>query len=255
MMKRLILILMLLALLLTACDLRNRQSSEDYIPTGSGSPRADWTPRESSLPGQEAEKTTVKTVLSYDGEIPMTEPIRTCSYRLPLIDLGGAAAVACSQEIEDRFGGLIRQSIEAVENWQTPILERLSYSSFTLADILTLRIDRLDLDGSMQEAWYTVDAVSGEAVTVERLFRAAGLSGEPTELVNEAVRQLFARRFGTAGSSDAEAPYYTALNETLAELSPLTVNRMHLTEAGKLVVAVELFAPDGGSSVETLTLP
>ena len=40
-MKRLILILMLLALLLTACDLRNRQSSEDYIPTGSASPRAD----------------------------------------------------------------------------------------------------------------------------------------------------------------------------------------------------------------------
>lgn len=254
-MKRLIPILMLLALLLTACDLRNRQSSEDYIPTGSASPRADWTPRESGLPGQETEKTTVKTVLSYDGEIPLTEPKRTCSYRLPMIDLGGAAAVACSQEIEERFGGLIRQSIEAVESWQTPILERLSYSSFTLADILTLRIDRLDLDGSMQEAWYTVDAVSGEAVTVERLFRAAGLSGKPTELLNEAVQELFARRFGTAADSNTQAPYYTALNETLEALSPLTVNRMHLTEAGKLIVAVELFDPDGGSSVETLTLP
>ena len=51
-MKRLIPILMLLALLLTACDLRNRQSSEDYIPTGSGSPRVDWTQQESGLSGQ-----------------------------------------------------------------------------------------------------------------------------------------------------------------------------------------------------------
>ena len=35
----------------------------------------------------------------------------------------------------------------------------------------------------------------------------------------------------------------------------MSANRMHLAENGSLMVAVELFAPGGGSTVEELTLP
>ena len=255
-MKQIIALALALLLLagLSACDLRNRQSSEDFIPSGTADNTPRWTGSGSSPdPVVPQERSVIKTVLSYDGEIRSIDPPRSCSYRLPMIDLGGAEAMACNQEIEERFGALARQSMEAIENWQDPILLRLDYSSFTQDGILTLRIDRQDLDGAVQQAWYAVDAASGDAVPVQRLFAAAGVKGEPQKTVEEVAEAAFRARFGAPASPDAA--WTTALTKTQEALLPLTANRMHLTEDGGLIVAVELFAPDGGSSVEALRLP
>ena len=252
-MTALILALLLLAGL-SACELRNRQSSEDFIPSGTAASAPRWTNAGSAPdPAIPQERSVVKTVLSYEGEIPGSYPARGYSYSLPMIDLGGGEAMACNQEIEERFGSLIRQSMEAMERWQDPILERLSYTSYTLEGILNLRIDRQDLDGGAQQVWYAVDAASGEAVTVERLFAAAGIEGEPQKTVEAAAEAAFRARYGDPAAPDAA--WTTALTKTQAELLPLTANRMHLTEEGGLVVAVELFAPEGGSRVEALRLP
>ena len=255
-MKRLIPIL-LLCLLLTGCDLRNRQSSEDFIPTGTGgaSPAASG---HAVLPSGEdptlpQTRTVIKTVRSYQGEIPLSDPVRTYSYELPMLDLGGAEAVACNQEIEERYGTLIQQSLKAMERYEDPVLQSLSFTSFTRSGILTLRVDRRDLDGSASQAWYTVDAETGEAVSVSALFAAAGVSGTSSEAINRATDLLFVERFGPLNGTDPA--YTTALNRTQGALLLLTSSRMHLTEDGRVVVAIELFAPNGGSSIEELILP
>ncbi len=114
-------------------------------------------------------------------------------------------------------------------------------------------MDRRDYDGASNQAWYTVDKETGEAVSVKRLFAAAGISGDPETALNEAVLDCFTARYGALEGADAS--HTTAWNRTQGALSPLTANRMHLNENGSLVVAVELFAPEGGSSVIELTLP
>lgn len=255
-MKRLLamlLVLLLALLLLAGCDLTNGEESGDVFPTDS----YNWNFQNNTLPVNDpalpVQKSVVKTVQSYTGEIPLTSPTRTYSYELPFIDLAGSHAAGCNQDIESFFGTLIRQSLEAMERYEDPILERLSYSSFIRSGILTLRVDRRDFDGDSNQAWYTVDAETGEAVSVARLFTAAGVTGEPDKVLNDAVLARFTAKYGALEGSDAAVT--TAWNRTQGALSPLTANRMHLNENGSLTVAFELFAPDGGSSVEELVLP
>lgn len=241
------------ALLLGGCGLLDPDPA-DSIPDGSyfyGDSEASGNGNEESIFSGGDRK--VKTVLNYSGEIPLTEPRRSYSYQLPMIDLGGAQAVGINNELEDRFGLLIRQSLEAMERYEEPILERLSYSSFTRNGILTLRVDRRDYDGGSFTAYYTVDAEDGSAVSVKELFNTVGLQGSPSAILSEEVTERFVQRYGSPEGADAA--HTTALTRTLAALEPLTANRMHLSEDGRLIVAFELFAPDGGSSIVELTLP
>ena len=252
-MKRLLPLILILLLLFTGCDLSNREDSEDFFPTETYNYWGTAANPAQSNGSNAAQRSVVKTVQSYTGEIPLTEPTRNYSYELPLIDLAGSHAAGCNQDIENFFGTLIRQSLDAMERYEDPILERLSYSSFTISDILTLRVNRVDFDGTVNQAWYTVDAQTGEAVSVERLFAAAGITGEPMTVLNEAILAQFTARYGDLEGSDAA--HTTAWNRTQGALSPLTANRMHLNTDGRLTVAFELFAPEGGSSVVELTLP
>ena len=253
-MKRLI-ILLLIALLLVGCDLQNRRDSEDFIPTGTFAGATANEMGGGGDPWMPQEKSTVKTVLSYAGEVPMSEPTRAYSYQLPMIDLSGAHAAGCNRDIEDYYGSMIRSSMEAMERFEDPILERLSYSSYTISGILTLRMEQRDYDGTESQSWYTVDAETGEEVSVDRLFAAAGISGKPQTVLSEAVEKLFVKRFGATPASAADSPYSTARFQTLEALQPLKASRMHLNENGGLTVAFELFAPNGGSTVEELILP
>ena len=246
--------LLLILLLLAGCDLFNQQDTENLFPTETydfGQQTAYTLP--GGDPAQPREKNVVKTIQSYTGEIPLTDPVRSYSYELPFIDLAGSHAAGCNQDIESFFGGLIKQSLYAMERYEDPILERLSFSSYTQDGILTLRVDRRDLDGSENQAWYTVDAETGEAVSVARLFDAAKISGDPAAVLNEEVLARFTQRYGALEGADAA--HTTAWNRTQGALSPLTANRMHLNENGSLTVAVELFAPEGGSGLMELTLP
>ena len=195
----------------------------------------------------------VKTVQFYEGEIPTTAPVRCYSYRLPFIDLGGAQAAGCNQEIEQRYGALISQSLAAMEAYQEPVLETLTFTSFVREGVLTLRVDRLDFDGARSSAYFTCDAESGDAVSVETLFAAAGIPGIPEAVIDQAVLERFAAAYGPAEGADTA--YTTALYLTQNALQPLTPNRMHLTEDGRLIVALELYAPSGGVNVVELTLP
>ena len=196
---------------------------------------------------------TIKTVQFYEGQLPRTEPARFYRYELPMIDLGGSQAVGCNQEIERRYGALIRQSVAAIEQYELPVLEKLTYSSFQQAGILTLRVDRLDTDGASASVYYTVAAETGGPVSVEELFAAAGLTGTPLEVLEEAVTSLFTRYYGPMNESNSA--YTTALFCTQNALESLTATRMHLTERGTLLVAVELYDPAGGSGYVELELP
>ena len=210
--------------------------------------QAAWDPAELGQSGA-----LVKCVYSEEGEIPLTYPVRQYQYRLPMIDLAGRQALACNQEIDSVYGSLIQASKSAMEQLNAPALERLSYTSFVHKEILTLRIDRQDYDGTFSQAYYTVHAETGEAVPVQELLSAVGLSGEPEEVLNQRLTELFVRRFGPI--EDADLAYTTALNQTQSELLDIGTNRMHLTELGQLSISLTLYQPNGGSMREELLLP
>ena len=255
-MKRVLVCLLALLMLtaLAACDLRNRKDSEDFFPEESDLP--GWNGFDSPTNQQEKqsdEAVVVKTVMEYSGDLPYSSPPQEYSYQLPMIDLAGAQAVGCNQEIENVFGTLIRQSMDAIQEYQTPILAQLSYSYYVYSGILTLRVLRQDTDGQITTAYYTVNAKNGEAVSLAELFRTAGISGTPDTVVNDALLERFTSRFGKLEGADPAVT--TALNQTQAELFPLSPNRMYITEDGRLSVRFMLYAPNGGSSIEEIILP
>lgn len=268
-MMRKLLPALLLCLLLSACDLRNRQSSDYYAPMGGvdlpdGAGRVENDPAQlpETLPGQsgqtqdpelERSQGAIKTVLSYQGQIPMTDPLRYYSYALPMIDLPGSYAAGCNQELERVFGELINQSLEAMERYETPILESLSFTSYSLDGILTLRVDRRDSDGSSSEAYFTVKESNGEQASVKELLAAAGLEGDLESLLTKAITARFENRYGAVTAGDTAAT--TALTKTLAEIPQIGAQRMHLNADGRLTVAVNLYSPTGNADTEELVLP
>ena len=254
-MKRLwicfLLLALLFALLLAGCGIFGEDETEE-IPNDSYQMDPAWTQGNNVSP-EPTGKTTVKTVRSYDGEIPLSQPVKSYSYRLPFIDLAGAQAVGCNQEIENLYGTLIRQSLDAMERYEDPILQRLSFTSYSFGGVLTVRVDRLDYDGNSTQAYYTVDAENGEAVSLEKLFAAANVDGDPQTVINDAVIALFTSRFGDLKGAGVEVT--TALNRTQGALSSLSTNRFYMTETGALRIALELYAPDGSCTLEELSLP
>lgn len=255
-MKRVFACLLFLVMLtaLAACDLRNRRDSEDFFPEESNQP--GWNSFVEPSDRQEEqpdEASIVKTVMDYSGELPYSNPTQEFSYQLPMIDLAGAQAIGCNQEIEDVFGSQIRQSMDAVQKYQTPILARLNYSYYVTSGILTLRIVREDTEGEITTAYYTVNAETGEAVSLAQLFQTAGISGTPDSVVNEALLERFTSRFGKLEGADPAVT--TALNKTQAELFPLTPNRIFIREDGRLSVRFVLYDPNGSSGIEEIILP
>lgn len=254
-MKRFLMCAVLLSLsilLLTGCDLWDEP--RESVPTGSYHyvvTVPPETPNETLNLGQSNQ--TVKRVMNYEGEIPISYPTRVYRYQLPMIDLPNSYAAACNQEIEALFGTKIRRSLQAMERMQEPELESVRYSSFVHGEILTLRIDERSYDGKTSQTYYTVNARTGEEVRAEELLAQVGISGEPEQVLNQRVTELFATRFGPLEGAD-EA-YTTALNRTQMGLFPVTTKCLHLTEAGRLILALTVYHPTGETTVEEIPLP
>ena len=90
-------------------------------------------------------------------------------------------------------------------------------------------------------------------MSLEKLFAAANVDGDPQTVINDAVIALFTSRFGDLKGAGVEVT--TALNRTQGALSSLSTNRIYMTETGALRIALELYAPDGSCTLEELNLP
>ena len=254
--RSLIALLLLLCVILCGCDLRNRQSSEDFVPTGDVGayepPRGEDAPGAELNPG-EAGMNRVKTVLSERGEYIYAYPAIEYSYELPFIDLAGAHAVGCNQEIESRFGQPIRESLAAMEQKRDPVVKTVAYTNYIFGNVLTLRVERTDTDGTQSEAIYSVDAKTGEKVSAEAFCEAVGLKKD--QLKERVQRAAEERLRVLSGTVDSENPdYLLAVTQTMSLLSNVDYLNLYLNPDGKLVCIAEIFTPSGGDGMEELIL-
>lgn len=246
-------LLVLCGLLLAGCELLE-DAPQETLPVGSYV-LAVTSPLQPSGEKTEPEQSeqTVKRVINYEGEIPYSYPVKLYRYQLPFIDLPDQYAMICNQEIESLFGARIRSSMQAMESGQGPELEAVTYLSFICGEILTLRIDERSFDEKTTQTYYTLNARTGAEVSARELFAEAGINGEPEQVCNQTVTELFARRFGPP--EEGNEAYTTALTRTQMGLVPLTTKWMHLTEAGQLILALTLYHPTGGMTYEEIPLP
>lgn len=253
--------LLALLLLLAGCELRNRRPSSDFVPSGTpaaapgaaanGAPQGSGTvPAPSASAGD-----AVKTVFRAEAEtLPVYGGV-LCHYEVPFLDLPGVYAAGCNQEINERFETPARASLEAVQANRAPVITTVDYTWDVRGGVLTLRLHRRDLDGSEQWGIYSVDAETGEKVPVAVFCEAAGI---PADGLHAALQAAVEERFRTiVGGKYAEQalPYTTALTQTLSSLADLSALSMHLTEDGRLSIAVPTVDPDGGRSTEEIILP
>ncbi len=249
-------LLLLVCLLLSGCDLRNRQSSEDFIPTGDEESFEQATygiqegePLNPALIGTDR----VKLVLSESGEFIFSNPAIDYSYELPFIDLGGSHAIGCNQEIEASFGAAIRDSLERMEQKEEPVVKTVRFTSYLYGDVLTLHIERVDVDGGRSEAIYSVDNTSGERVSTEAFCKAAGVRQE--ELTDKLKAAVEERLHVLFPDLDPEDPAFrTALIQTTAQMNDTAKLNFYLDSLGELICIARVFTPTGSEGMEELRI-
>ena len=249
-------VLLSLCLLLTGCGLFDWEvtDTETYADDDEGYTlftRADTSAADLN-PGQ-IQKNPVKTVLAYSGVCEFMYPTMEYSYELPFIDLGGSYAAGCNEELERRFGDAIRESLSRMEQIQEPIVQTVSYYSYIYGAVLTLRVERIDVDGSRSSGIYTVNADTGERVTPEEFCAASGL---PRDMLKSSLERAVEERLAVEkGGEDKDSQAFrTALTNSLAQLANENTLNFYLESNGALMCVVQLWLPAGGTATEAVRI-
>lgn len=257
-MKRLIPVLLVL-LLLCGCDLRNRQDSANFIPTGTD-PAAEQAPTESTqLPPADTEQVLpglggglIKEIYKASGQWPQDHPELGYFYRIPFIDLQGPYVDGCNREIDQRFRKAARDAMEAMDRYETPEVVSIDYTVGFFGTVVSLEITQTDAAGRPAFAIYNFDAETGEGVERDRLLRAAGFTAKELEtLLPKAAEREFRRQFGSQERLSPVA-FADALDKTL-ELDAQTVT-VFLTSGGRLKALVPLCDLAGGQTLVPLEI-
>ena len=257
------LLLLILCLALTGCNPLGRRPSDDFVPADAN--QLPSTYETSARPSAPAEthaqppaavgEARVKVTLDREGEYDRSRELIRYRYRVPYLDFPTEYANQCNLEIERLFYVPAEESLEEMEQYRPPIVQTVDFTTDVHGDVLSVRVNRLDVDGSLTPAVYSIHAETGEAVSPEQFLAAVGLEDQdPIRILTNAVQTRFESKYaGRYSASDLE--YTTALSRTLEPLAQPGQLRMYLTEAGALHIAVELFDPRGGSTVEEISLP
>lgn len=246
-----------LCLLLAGCDLRNRQSSENFVPGQTGLPAQTEAPVTDSVGGESPVQTgnnPVKTALSAKGEADFVYPALAWSYELPWIDLPDRYAMECSQEIDLRFGAPIREAMADLEQYKLPVVQKVAYQAYSVKGILTLRIERTNTDGTSARAIYSVMEQTGARVTTSDFCEAAGIpQKELLSRLNQAVEEKLLELCQGRWTRE-DTPFRTALTLTLSRLAEVDRLNLYLSPEGRLIAVVEVFDPAGGSTTEEIPI-
>ncbi len=258
-MKRLMLFLtavLLLAALLTGCDLKNRQDSRNFVPTGGSKETKATEPRQTKPDEPVIIPTPVKEIKTVEGTFSAGGDSVTSSYRLPYLDLSGAHAVGCNAEIEADFGEAIRAAEKAMAEGELPELTRIGYETWQYDNILCLQVFRIEIGtGKRTDTVYTVNALSGEAAAASDLLMAAGVNQKKyPQLLRAAAEQFYEDTFA-AGYSPEDIHYNEGKSRTLEAGLLNTAVPASLTEDGELVVVITVIDPTGTVSTARITVP
>ena len=253
-MKRVILCL-LAVLLLTGCNLRNRQDSRNFIPENVSKDTRAPAPvhKETEEP---IFSTPVKEINSQEGTYTYGGETIEYSYHLPYLDLTGAYAAGCNAEIEAGFGEPIRAAVKAMNDRRLPALSKVDYEIWQFDQVLCLLVYRIDTaTGERRESQYTVNAVTGSAVTADEILTAAGMSAETFRRnLRDAAAGFYAEAFGTFYEPD-DFRYEEGLNRTLADGLLNTASPISLTKQGVVLAAVTIIDPAGAVSTARVPVP
>lgn len=256
-MKRLILCL-LAALLLTGCNLRNRQDSRNFIPSGGS--KEETKPTVPSSSGKEEDppvsSSPVKEIKSVEGSCTYDGRNYNYAYYLPYLDLSGSYAAGCNAEIETNYGEPIREAEQAVEDGELPELLEVGYETWQYDKVLCLLVYSVEtVSRERHESQYTVNAITGNPVTSEEVLTAAGMSREDfLGCLHDAVAAFYEQAFGPY-YDPSDFHYTEGLNGTLAPGLLSTSVPVSVTKNGVLLAAVTIVQPSGVVSSAQIEIP
>ena len=247
-MKRLCMILLPLLLLFAACDLRNRQPSENFIPA---EPRPQTQPTQIDPTETELPVPTgiggITTVFEEKGTYTDAEGTAwSYVYRLPFVDLASRDAATCNQEIDRDFRTVIAAQFAKMDRLEPLTVSTVDYDKWENGEILTLVLRQVDAEGGETRTYYSLLS-NGDLARREDLLLQAELVPETFDRVLE--EQVTA--WYTSQYEDAELGYTAWLQRTVNDLNQV---RMHLDKEGRLEVLFLNHAPDGSVDWQELII-
>lgn len=252
-MKKLIPVLLAVLLLAaTGCDLRNRQPSSDFIPAThatdttyeSGTPRPTEEKTEPPTAERQLTRHSIRTVVSENGSYTdVYGRSWDYDYLLPFVDYPSIEASRCNDEIEKDYNKVIKEQLKLVDTQEPLTAMKIDYACYYTGELVTLHVAMQLADGTIQHSVYcfrsdgtfSTNAEILEAVWVDE---ADFLSAVYDYLVTEYVK--------LNADKKNEVTYSQYYDKTVQQADDLESLSIYADEEDNMHVLADMYAADGG---------
>lgn len=259
--KRGILIAALLVLLLTGCDLRNRQPSRDFIPSTHATKASAQTeqkpepePTQDKQSAKEFSRHSVRTVLS---EIMTFTDIYgkdwTYEFRLPFVDFPSTEASDSNIEIDAVYRRAVDAQIKLSELGQPLTVLKIDYECYYTGALVTLNVWMEKTNGTQERSVYCFRPNGTKASNAEILESVWMDEEEFLTTLREKLEERYKR--DNAAQQDS-VTYETYLTKTLDASDAVEKLTLYADEEDKIIVRAPLYDALGGvTQIELRIIP
>lgn len=248
--KRLIILAVILVLLLSGCDLRNRRPSSDFIPaTNAPRPTSPKQETEATEPEQEIKELTrhsVRTVLSEsETYVDIYGNEWTYSFRLPFVDFPTREASQCNNEIDRLFRREISGQKTLAETGQPLTIPTIEYACYYTGTLITVNVWKEETTGDITRSVYCFRP-SGTMATSGEILDAVWM--DPDEFMIK-LQELVEKRYkkDNKGSED-EVTYERYYERTMEMIEDVEDVTLYADEEDKVYALVKIYDAFGGLS-------
>lgn len=269
-MKRILALTLLLALLtalLSACgpaeqETNNSSSNQTDEPSASsGAPAEPSASTAPSIVDIEPDPDPVPTEPPVETEELITDAISEelsaaggyYSLHVPKINLDTPDAQRVNQEIMDDFGATAQETIQAQSEGVDAGCYEISWDLCWYENTFALIVQKFFSGDNVYHMVYSFDYATGKQLSFEEIIAAAGFTEERFRAtLREAAEAKFHEIWPEEMASDAPDTYAQMLEWTVSDENILNCRRVFRSEAGDLMVILEIGSLAGAAAYEQI---
>lgn len=215
--KRILIFPLLLILLLSGCDLRNRRPSSDFIPA-TNAPRTTSSdnatePVETEPEVKELTRHSVRTVVSETASYTDIYGREwTYEYRIPFVDFPTTEASTCNIEIDSLYRRAISAQLTLAETGQPLTVPKIDYECYYTGELITLNVWKELTSGEIERSVYCFRS-TGTMATSSEILEAVWI--DPDEFLLKLQELVEARYVKDNAGNEEQVGYPRYLEKSL----------------------------------------
>lgn len=246
--KRLIVLAVLLVVLLSGCDLRNRKPSEDFIPAShairTAAPHEETEePVETVNDVKELTRHSIRTVFTESQTFrDIYGNDWTYDYRLPFVDFPTMEASRCNNEVDRLYRRQISSQKTLAETGQPLTVPKIDYECYYTGALITLNVWEETTEGEVNRTVYCFRS-TGTMATATEILEAVWI--EPEDFLDE-LQSMVKKQYKKENKDyEDDVSYQRYLDATLAMIENVDDVTLYADAEDNVFALVKMFDAKG----------